>query len=884
MSATTTAQDAPTAQKPTTSIPMTEVAAFQEILKWSIDRPNWQRDSLRRLMINGSLTDDDIDELEAICLSDEVPFLPFSAEHFVQDTGQTSSVSLAEIKNLIGVNALASGQTLAFQNIGLSINGSGKSGYVRVLKSACRTRDQKFSILGDINESAHQPQTAALKFATGDATEEFSWSPDCDGHTALPSISIFDSRSANTHVQATNNVAYTPLPMKLLEQLAGACDLLKDRIKQRAAKIEAETPHIIQSPDLSPTTAAGSFVHNLSEKSDPKTVDLLVTMTEEETRRLTALESDLAQDPKKAAAKINSLRARIERNGKVLNEAAVATSEAAFASSRVLAKEHADAAQLARTTSEELFAQSVLPEIGGDAWKQLWEAARTYAESAAYPGQAWPPPQDVTDAHCVLCHQSLGHEALDRQASFEEFIKGTTKANEQKTKKALSDFREERSKILDSSNFETDFEAFFRDELDDEELGERCKKFAEAAATRLEDLVNGNDPKKAAGIFPESEIKKHINDLIARATQLTADETSEVRRKITEEYWGLKDRQRLGGIHDDVLAEIDRQKNLTKLKKVEKSTAKKAVTTKNKELSDHLVTDALRSRFAREVQKLQIGTTPIELKKVKDSNAQSFFRVEFVGLAGKPVGEILSEGEHRCVALAAFLAELVTSQDYSGIIFDDPMSSLDHLYRRNVAVRLVEEAAHRQVIVFTHDLGFLFELARESEANGTKPHFQHVRRKGEKPGYISDDMPPKAKKAGPIANAIESSLKASKGSFSNMNEVDRVIYSKGVIEQLREVWDQAIADFIRPVLGRFDSQIATSSVFKLAILSDDDVIKITSARARLSEDLHASAEALNPEDVTHEQLSDEVKSALSWIADINQRQKSAAKPAVSYAI
>ncbi len=33
---------------------------LQEILVWSADRPTWQRDALRRLVVNGELSDDDI--------------------------------------------------------------------------------------------------------------------------------------------------------------------------------------------------------------------------------------------------------------------------------------------------------------------------------------------------------------------------------------------------------------------------------------------------------------------------------------------------------------------------------------------------------------------------------------------------------------------------------------------------------------------------------------------------------------------------------------------------------------------------------------------------------------------------------------------------------
>jgi len=41
----------------------------------------------------------------------------------------------------------------------------------------------------------------------------------------------------------------------------------------------------------------------------------------------------------------------------------------------------------------------------------------------------------------------------------------------------------------------------------------------------------------------------------------------------------------------------------------------------------------------------------------------------------------------RCLALAAFLAELAASDSRSAIVFDDPVSSLDHMHRVNVAKR-----------------------------------------------------------------------------------------------------------------------------------------------------------------------------------------------------
>src|SRR3546814_7865490 len=63
-----------------------------------------------------------------------------------------------------------------------------------------------------------------------------------------------------------------------------------------------------------------------------------------------------------------------------------------------------------------------------------------------------------------------------------------------------------------------------------------------------------------------------------------------------------------------------------------------------------------------------------------------------------------------CVALAAFLTELATAQHKSALVFDDPVTSLDHRWREKVADRLVEESATRQIIVFTHDMVFVNDL------------------------------------------------------------------------------------------------------------------------------------------------------------------------------
>lgn len=48
--------------------PVSESGAFKEILAWSQGRPSWQRDTLRRLVVNGNFADDDLNQCSPFAL------------------------------------------------------------------------------------------------------------------------------------------------------------------------------------------------------------------------------------------------------------------------------------------------------------------------------------------------------------------------------------------------------------------------------------------------------------------------------------------------------------------------------------------------------------------------------------------------------------------------------------------------------------------------------------------------------------------------------------------------------------------------------------------------------------------------------------------------
>ena len=126
---------------------------------------------------------------------------------------------------------------------------------------------------------------------------------------------------------------------------------------------------------------------------------------------------------------------------------------------------------------------------------------------------------------------------------------------------------------------------------------------------------------------------------------------------------------------------------------------------KAKLIISELVTPDFINNFKAELDafgiELEVNIAPI----VKDSDTSHSFSIG----AQKP-GKVLSEGEQKVVSLAAYLAEIKTFSNLSPIVFDDPVSSLDHVYREKIASRLCLEALSRQIIIFTHDLALIMEI------------------------------------------------------------------------------------------------------------------------------------------------------------------------------
>ena len=862
----------------------TEADALRDILAWSSSRPVWQRDALRRLVQNGELTDEDIDELTELCKDAALPNAPLQAVHIGSRRSGAPTVSLKSIRNACNVNALAEKQSLGFIPKGVTIvygdNGAGKSGYVRILKNACRARTVRGkdeTILPNIYDSAPGPQSADFEYLAGERVQKACWAPGQANAELLSEVSVFDSRTANVHVEEMNDLAYTPYPLKLLERLVSACEDVKLRIDKEVIDIKGRTPQSLSSPTCAPETTVGKVINGLSGKTKSETVANLAALSDLENARLTELASDFAHDPEVTARRLRAQKRRLEVLRSSLDNVDEAVSELNAANLTKLAADLDTKSEAARLATQEFSGEEPLAGVGSDSWRHLWEAAREYSTAQAYPDRDFPNADD--DAHCVLCHQELGDVAASRLQRFEGFVTDRTQQDELAAKQALRELQDElRARFIAPSELLKE-SRFLSDELGNAPLAEAVRGYAIHARWRLRAMlrrhghVNADPPD-----LSEIGLGAVITALASRANALLADEQSDERSKLRSELNELQDRQWLAGIKNDVLAEIERRKATAKLQTAKKKTLTNDITSKNTRLSAALVTERLRARFAQEIDHLNLAGLAVELAQAGSQKGVSRFRVCLVQSSSQNAGQILSEGEYRCVALAGFMAELVTNDSDSAIIFDDPVSSLDHLHREAIAKRLAEEGRRRQVIVFTHDLPFLFLLRNacrqvEDSAQQTEIALRHIQKRNDTPGYCRQEPPDKAQGAEPRLAAMRKHLSNTRIQYDqDPDSTTWLITARGLINSLRQAWEAAVEDAISPVLRTFSSKVNTKGFAKLSAITQEDAETMRRHYGQCSEILHKASDEMNPTAPDPDTMNSELDALDSWLSAVIARQ------------
>lgn len=858
---------------------------MKELVAWSAELPPWQRDALRRLVVSGSLTEACLADLVAMaCGVPDAPApVPLDASHIGSAGTPGRTIALKAIRNLKGVNALADGQELGFATAGLSViygeNGAGKSGYARVLKSACRAKDRG-EVLGDVRAGSAptSPPTAQIDFVVDGASHSINWQagevPDAD----LSVISVFDSSTASLRVDQANEVSYTPLPMRLLADLAAACAVVEARIKTEIAAVSARLPAWVSKPQCADGSSAMAELRRIGPHTDVDELFGRIMVSADENARREKLTTDLRSDPATLVKTLSRRASGLDRILEIITQAEEATA-LGRRKSLVAADQHAQSTRhAADVAATRLFGTASIQGIGSETWLHLWEAARRYSETAAYNGRRFPVVDD--GSVCVLCVQPLDENARQRLTSFDEFVRADTQTSAERAEASRDvHFKEWRGQWPEVKALPR-VERFLAEDCGLPQLGAEVRAYLGHVRWLLRRFQRTRELITSGAVVPTAALQRERDALKVEIGRLQSNQAEAHYLAMRRELDELDGRAWLASLRDDLVAEVSRRADEQRLVQALKGTNTRALSLKSKEISLALVTNALRDAFAAEVVALGIPDLRVELVDDGAKRGEPQFRLRLVAGTQVPLSRVLSEGEFRMAALAAFLAELHVAGDVCSIVFDDPVSSLDHRHRHAVARRLAQVAAKRQVIVFTHDLFFLFALEEASEEEAlSPPHRQHICRSpiGERrPGIVDSELPLVAQKAEHAVNVIKQKLRklaaASAGSPSEWEH-----HAKMLCNLMRLAWERALESVIGVVLRRFSPKFDFQRVRELAVIDSTDVAVARDgfdwcSRHMHNESLAAPRPVPTPEDIEHR-----LGQLLGWVTAVKAKQDRARK-------
>ena len=286
---------------------------LQEIHTWSKGLPAWQQDAVARIYANRELTAADIEDLYALAKTEADIADPEKRTPKVIDDAKVSTpsdptrlVQLLAIKELSNVNALAAGGSLPIAENGLTViygeNGAGKSGYSRILKHACRARDQREPILPDAKVDPESVGVPAAKFevAIDGAKTNLAWTFGSPAPEPLSEIAIFDTHCARAYIDNHGDFAYRPYGLDILENLVSLCGKLKAiATQEKVANAPSNAAYASIATEQTTVGKALLAIPNATKASD---IEALATLTDTDHERLFLLTKALTEaDPKEKA-------------------------------------------------------------------------------------------------------------------------------------------------------------------------------------------------------------------------------------------------------------------------------------------------------------------------------------------------------------------------------------------------------------------------------------------------------------------------------------------------------------------------------------------------------------------------------------------------------
>jgi ABC-type lipoprotein export system ATPase subunit len=624
-------------------------------------------------------------------------------------------IELVVMKDVTGVNRLAKNQVLRFsKNVTVIYgeNGTGKTGYGRILKTFGFSYDPKNVILPNIFGTT-EPKSATIEFTSDGNLTCFSWNGH-NTHPELTNISVFNNNCVQLSL-SDRQLIVSPIGFHLFSIVTAELTALAGVLKDKIILHSTEIPWLM---NLHEGTRQFEFLGSLNAKSPEEQLMELGSYSEANMEELTRKKIELEnlnydlqvtrlESLNTQKTELVGIQEKIKSARQVLSDKQV--KDLVDLNARILILEGKT-----RNGLREITEGRGVQMYDKEEFKHFIQAADNYLK--LLDRDTYPEAGDK----CLYCQQPLEQSAQELLANYKRLLNDTT----QQDKQVLL---EQREAILGSVKpvdaglvFHHPVFGLGEDILPIQppeviQYNEQLEKLKHAFEHNLitAETTVDVDYSGVLSFLQERLIK--IQEGIAGITE-SLSSMRETAAGLKAAIAELEDRALLNPKLVEVQKIITNHKIVALLSSKMGEFGTGTLSRKTSEARDLLVQQNFDSIFQRELNALRKSDLPIQLSfATEKGNSKIRQRVKSHYLS-----DILSEGEQKAIALAEFLTELQLDHIRAPVIFDDPVNSLDHRITDEVAKRLIYLSRTRQTIIFTHSILLLNSLKQQSDLDTNK--------------------------------------------------------------------------------------------------------------------------------------------------------------------
>lgn len=822
-----------------------EHTTVESLESWLSSRPYWEQYVWILNLEKDSLTDGDIRQCyqylsEHLGLAESPdgnkPLISFKNEiTSIQEIPLgADKIKILEVKDFVDVNALSPVCSIKVgPNLTLIYggNGSGKSGIGRLLCNACFSRGER-EILPNVQVDSipdpHARATFLMEDGAGVVTEtKYSIG---DSIFDLKRFSVFDSKSVLIHLDQSNHVNFIPAQIKIFDKVADTIAKLEERLINEKSAMKKDDP--FQSLFLDDATSATAlFCKTISANTketeflghanfDPEIDGATISALQEQ------IDEKRKLDIPKRKSQLFTDRQNLQALKSTLQGAVDRFTEIKMREANQLIKDILEKRAIVENLSVQSFDDGIVNTIGSPEWKALINAAKVLYESEKAASKNEEP------EHCMLCHQKLTKDAQNLFQKYWQFL-------ESKAEGELSELTQRQSNLLQNWRLaKTMHPKLLATDAGVKILNDENAQYLEQLRVQfnaldevLDDWVArlgrlqevGRDRMPAVNLI---EVDTIVKAKTAEESKLV-DPTAEI-AKLIAQLNSLKHKKAATTVKDAALEYMAFLDWSSKAAGVNFSGIKMATTKKRTESFLVGVAQNYKGLFNQELARLDCEFNLMMITTGEQGSTVKEYRVDFA--EDYSPSQILSEGEQNACSLADFLTEAQLDKNNCGIIFDDPVTSLDHERKDKIAKRLAEEARQRQVVVFTHDIVFMSQLVKHADRNDI-PCISHWMRKVDGvPGRVEDNTSPRLTSLSSLKKDSEESVK----DFASLGAKEQERALGTAFDYLRSACEALIEELLfASAVQRYDDHIKVSNLEE-AIFDQDLALRIVDLHGRIS--------------------------------------------------